>query len=306
MTALVTGQPTDAGTELGGRPQRRRTTWSRLRRDPGFWSGGVLVVIFLVIALFPGIVANVFGHGDPDACDLGSSRLGPDLVAGHPFGYTIQGCDLFTHVIHGAGNSILIGVTAAAGSAVLGLVAGLVAGYFGGWVDVLVSRLSEIVFSVPLLLGAVVLLATLGTRGPLQVAAALTLFGWPAIMRVVRASTRSVRRRNFIVASQAMGIGTVRTISRHVVPSVISPVVVLMTLSIGGIIGAESALTYLGIGLQVPSISWGLQLASAQRYFSLAPHLLVFPALALTLAVAGFVIFGESLRRAVGSNRDSL
>lgn len=279
------------------RVKRARKQEKRLLRNFEFWIGSVLVVFFLFIAVLPAPVAKLFGNGDPRDCDLAKSRSGPDLANGHPFGFSIQGCDLYANVIYGAANSMAVGIVVTAGVFVLATAFGLLAGYFGGWIETVLSRLSEIVISIPLLLGAILVLNSVQSRNVWFVSAVLIVFSWPATMRVMRASTRVVRERRFVTAAQSLGQPTYRILLSHVIPNTVGSVVVLTTLQIGAVITTEATLTYLGIGLQAPSISWGLQLSQAQPYFATAPHLLYFPAIALTLAVTGFILLGEALRQ---------
>ncbi len=289
--ALLADASPHRSSARGGRLARR------LLHDPEFWIGAVIVAFFVLITVWPSSIAGIFGHGDPRECDLRFSRLGPDANAGHPFGYTIQGCDLYASVVYGAANSITVGAVVTAGTAIIAIALGLFAGYFGGWVDTVLSRISEIMVSVPLLLGAVLVLNSIETRSVWAVSLVLIAFSWPTAMRVMRTSTISVRARSFVTASLSLGLPTWRILVSHVVPNTIGPVLVLATLQVGAVISTEATLTYLGIGLQAPALSWGLQLSQAEPYFSSAPHLLYFPAGALTLAVAGFVLLGESVRK---------
>ena len=291
-TALLIDDPLEAAAPRGGR------VLQRLIRNPEFWIGAVLVAFFLLITGWPGSVAGLFGHGDPRDCDLGFSRRPPHLASGHPFGFTVQGCDLYASVVHGAANSITVGITVTIGTAVIAIVLGMAAGYFGGWVDTVLSRISEVTVSVPLLLGAVLVLNSIEVRNVWFVSAVLIVFSWPAAMRVMRTSTVSVRSRSFVTAATALGLPTWRILVSHVIPNTVGPVIVLATLQIGAVIASEAALTYLGIGLQAPALSWGLQLSQAEAYFASAPHLLYYPAGALTLAVGGFVLLGEAVRQA--------
>jgi oligopeptide transport system permease protein len=291
MTELVTAAGVVNAPEV-----RVNRTWQRLRPNAGFWAGSVLVAFFVLIAIIPAPVAGLFGNGDPRACGLEFSGLPPS--SGHPFGYTIQGCDLYASVIHGARSSISVGLLTTFGMSFVAILLGTLAGYFGGWVDALVSRLSEIVFAVPLLLGAIVILNSIEERNTTVLSLVLILFAWPTSMRVMRASVLSVRHRSYIAAATALGLRTPRILLVHVLPNTLGPILVLATLQIGGIIAAEATLTYLGIGLQPPALSWGIQLSGAQDYFQASPHLLIFPALMLTLAVTGFVVLGEALRSA--------
>lgn len=279
-------------------PPSRSRVLARLRRNPEFWIGAVLAAFFVLITVWPSSVADMFGHGDPRDCNLADSRRPPDLASGHPFGFSIQGCDLYASVVYGAANSITVGLVVTLGTAIIATVFGMLAGYLGGWVDTIFSRLSEIVVSVPLLLGAVLVLNSIQGRNVWFVSAVLIVFLWPPAMRVMRTSTISIRPRSFITAAHALGLPTWRVMLVHVLPNTIGPVIVLATLQVGAVIASEATLTYLGIGLQAPALSWGLQLSQAQPYFATSPHLLYFPAAALTLAVAGFVLLGESVRQA--------
>lgn len=272
--------------------------WQRLKRNPEFWIGGGLVLMFVFMATWPAPIADIFGHGDPTVCNLANSRGEPSISDGHPFGFSIQGCDLYASTIHGARNSVIVGIVATFGTSVVAILFGMLAGYFGGWVDVFLSRISEVVISVPLLLGAVLVLNSVEDRSVWFLSVVLIAFSWPTAMRVMRTSTMSVKNRSFITAAKSLGIPTRRILLTHVLPNTVGPVIVLGTLQVGAVIASEATLTYLGIGLQAPALSWGLQLAQAEPYFSSAPHLLYFPAGALTLAVTGFVLLGEAIRQA--------
>jgi oligopeptide transport system permease protein len=285
--AVITTPPTNI---------RVNRSWQRLRRNPGFWIGSVLVAFFVFISLFPAPVAALFGNGNPRLCGLEFSGQAPS--PGHPFGYTTLGCDLYSSVIYGAQASIGVGLIVTLGTCVIAILLGTLAGFFGGWVDATISRLSEIVFAVPLLLGAIVILNSIEGRTVLSLSLVLIVFAWPTSMRIMRSSVLSVRNRSFVVAATSLGLSTPRILWVHVLPNTLGPILVLATLQIGAIIAAEATLTYLGIGLQPPAMSWGLQLSSAQNYFQVSPHLLIFPALMLTLAVTGFVMLGEAVRGA--------
>lgn len=287
-----------ATTETLATPKRKNGLWARLRRNPEFWIGSVVVAFFILITVWPSLVSGAFGHGDPGACNLSDSRGAPDLSTGHPFGFTIQGCDLYASVVHGASNSIIVGITVTLGTLLISITLGLLAGYYGGWLDTVLSRVSEVVVSVPLLLGAVLVLNSVQTRNVWQVSAVLIAFSWPTAMRVMRTTTISVRSRSFVTAARSLGIRDWRIMLTHVAPNTVGPVIVLATLQVGAVIASEATLTYLGIGLQAPALSWGLQLSQAEPYFASAPHLLYAPAAALTVAVGGFILLGEAIRQA--------
>jgi ABC-type dipeptide/oligopeptide/nickel transport system permease subunit len=273
--------------------------WQRLKRSTSFWIGAPLVLFFVFIAVLPAPVAGLFGHGDPNICSLLDSKKAPR--AGHPFGFTVQGCDLFSSVIYGARNSIAVAVTVTLGTCVIAIVLGMLAGYYGRWVDIVISRTSEIVFAVPLILGAIVILNSVPERNVWFLSGVLIVFSWPVYMRVMRGESLSVRNRSFIQAARSLGLSTRKILLAHVMPNAVGPVIVLATLQIGRVIAAEATLTYLGIGLQEPALSWGLQLSVAQNYFQAAPHLLIFPSIMLVFAVMGFVLLGEAVRSSAHS-----
>ncbi|WP_435157997.1 ABC transporter permease [Amycolatopsis sacchari] len=263
-------------------------------RRPRLVVAAGIVVLMAAIAAFPGLFAGWFGHGDPRVCDLAVSNLGPS--AGHPFGFDKQGCDVYANVIYGARASITVGVLVTLGCLVLALVLGTLAGYYGGFADAVISRLSEVFLGVPLLLGALVLLGVLRDRSVWTVSLVLIIFGWPTLTRVTRSTVLAVRDLEYVDAARALGARDLDLMRKHVVPNAIGPVLVLATTTVGGVIAAEASLTYLGIGLTSPAISWGLQLSAARNDFAAAPHLLLFPSAFLSVAVLGFMLLGDAVR----------
>ncbi|MFD0664860.1 ABC transporter permease [Thermocatellispora tengchongensis] len=214
-----------------------------------------VVLIICALAVAPQAFAGWFGHGDPRACDLADSALPPR--EGHPFGFDVQGCDLYANVIYGARSSVAIALLTTLGTVVVAVVVGCLAGYFRGWTDMLMSRLVDVFLGFPALVGMIVILQTLSTHNEFTVSAVLILFGWPALARVMRGSVLAVVNSEYIAAARGIGAGPVRILLRHVIPNSIGPVAVLAGLNVGGIIAYESALTFLGVGLQTPAISWG-------------------------------------------------
>ncbi|MFJ7287745.1 ABC transporter permease [Curtobacterium sp. AB451] len=279
---------------------KRRPLRAAVRR-PGFWlPAGVLAVVVLV-AVFPGAFAGLFGHGDPRACDLGRSGASP--TGGHPFGFDLQGCDVYANVVYGTRSSIAVAVLTTVLAGVVAVVVGTVAGMVGGWVDAVLARLTDVFLGFPFLLGAVVVLNSVGERSVLTVSLVLALFGWPTMARLVRSSVRSVRNAEFVLAARTMGLSTWRITTRYVLPSSISPLLVLATITVGGVIVSESSLTYLGIGLESPAISWGLQLSAATSQFLRAPHMLIAPAVFLAVTVLSVIALGDTLRAALDPRR---
>ncbi|MEV7421206.1 MULTISPECIES: ABC transporter permease [unclassified Streptomyces] len=273
------------------------TVWRELRRRPMFLVTGCCVLLLLVLAVAPGLFAGWFGHGDPRVCDLNSSAQGP--APGHPFGFDTQGCDLYANVLHGAGASLGVGLLATGCGLLVALVLGTLAGMAGRVVDSVIARITDIFLGFPFLLGAVVVLNTVSTRDVPTVAAVLALFGWPAMTRVVRASVRSAREADYVVMARSLGGSEWHIVRRHVLPNILTPVLVLASITVGGVVVAEAALTFLGVGLQSPSISWGLQLAGAQNTFQTHPHLLIFPGLFLSFTVFSLIAFGDTVRDAL-------
>ncbi|SDN40412.1 ABC transporter permease [Geodermatophilus sp. DSM 45219] len=269
--------------------------WRDLRRNPLFWIGAVLGLSFLLMALVP----QLFARGaDPRDCDLSNSNQKPS--AEHWFGFDQQGCDYLANVVHGARNSLIIGLLAVAVVLVLGVVVGAIAGFYGRWLDGLLSRLTDIFYALPLILGALVVLRSgiLG-RGVVAVAIALAAFGWMTAMRLVRSQVIAVKSSDYVAAARAMGASNRRILVRHILPNAVAPVLVYTTITIGVLIAAEATLTFLGVGLQRPAISWGLQIENGQSLLRTAPHLVLFPSLVLTLTVMAFIMMGDALRDAL-------
>ncbi|WP_240347644.1 ABC transporter permease [Curtobacterium sp. 24E2] len=255
----------------------------------------------LLVASFPQLFAGLFGHGDPRVCDLGQSGASP--TSGHPFGFDLQGCDVYANVVYGTRSSIAVAVLTTVLAGMVAVVVGTIAGMVGGWVDAVLARLTDVFLGFPFLLGAVVVLNSVGERSVLTVSLVLALFGWPTMARLVRSSVRSVRNAEFVLAARTMGLSTWRITTRYVLPSSISPLLVLATITVGGVIVSESSLTYLGIGLESPAISWGLQLSAATSQFLRAPHMLIAPATFLAVTVLSVIALGDTLRAALDPRR---
>ncbi|MEV0614628.1 ABC transporter permease [Nonomuraea sp. NPDC050404] len=253
-----------------------------------------LVGLILLVAAFPGLFAGLFGNGDPRVCDLRLGKQGP--TAGHPFGFDIQGCDLYANVVYGARSSVLIGLMVTLGCVLIAMVLGVVSAYYKGWVDMLIGRLMDVIFGFPALVGMIVILTTVQRRDALTVSGVLILFTWPGATRLMRASALSCVDLDYVRAAVALGAGPVRVMTRHVLPNSLAPLLAVTSLNVGVVITAESALTFLGVGLKTPAISWGVQLNVAQDSFLNHPHLLLFPSLFLSVTVLGFVLLGDAVR----------
>ena len=257
----------------------------------------IVVAVVLAMVIAPAPFAALFGHGDPYACDLARSDRGPSW--GHPFGFDVQGCDLYANVIYGGRPTVTIGLLVTAGILVVAVVLGGAAGYLSGVTDAVVGRLADVVLGFPLILGALVVLTVTPDRNVFVISAVLVAFGWPAMTRLMRSRVLGAAGRDYVLAARTHGASAFRTVARHVLPNAISPVLVYATSAVGGVMVAETTLTFLGIGLQAPEISWGIQLADAQQQFLQHPHLLIAPGAFLSVTVISFVALGDALRDAL-------
>lgn len=274
-----------------------RGVWATLRRRVMFWVPVVVLAVLGVVALAPGLFAGLFGTGDPRACDLVDSALPPS--AAHVFGTDLQGCDIYANVVYGTQTSLAIGLLTTVMCLAVAVVLGTIAGYRGGIVDTIISRLTDIFLGFPFILGAIIVLNSVGRPDPLLVSAVLAFFSWPTMARLVRGAVRVVRGTEYVKAASVIGVSHVKIVFRHVLPNAIGPVLAIAALFVGSVIVAESTLTFLGVGLRSPTISWGLQLANAQSYFGAAPHMLLFPALFLSITVLALITLGDALRDAL-------
>jgi oligopeptide transport system permease protein len=270
---------------------RRATRWQGKGR---LITAGLLLGVLTVMALVP----SLFTDADPRECILSRSLLPPS--GDHPFGVDLQGCDYLAKTVYGARTSLGITVLVVLGTTAVALVLGALAGLVGGRTDTVLTRLTDVWSGIPLLLGGVLVLSGTDERGPLQVAAVLVVFGWPAMVRVLRASVLETRQRDFVTAARALGAHPTRVLLKHVLPHSLRPLIVSASAYAGFIVAAEATLTFAGVGLRRPTESWGIQLFEAQARVSVAPHLLIFPVIFLVAAVVGFVLLGEALRRSPG------
>lgn len=282
-----------AGGPVGGSASLWSDAWLELRRSPLFLLSAAVVLLVVLMAYFP----SWFTNTDPRACSLTNSVGLPQ--PGAPFGYDILGCDYFARVIYGAEASISIGFLSVAVASLIAVALGCWAGYYGGAADAVTARFADIFFAIPTVLGGIVILSALPTRGVWQVSLVLIVLGWPTMMRLMRSQVLSVKESDYVAAARALGAGDWRILTRHILPNAIAPVVVYATIYVGVIIGAEATLSFLGVGLQLPAISWGLMLSQAQNRVLTSPHLLLFPGLALSITILAFLILGDKLRDAL-------
>lgn len=280
--------------------------WRALRRSARFWITAGLVVLFAVMATWPQLfVAPSPAPADPRECSLRASdgsfqdRLLPSSE--HWFGTDVQGCDYYTRTIYGARTSLGIAAAATVLALIPGVLLGLTAGYLGGWPDAVISRFTDIFFAIPYIIGAILLLTALGgeNRTASEVLVVIAALSWPLPSRIVRAAALQARSQEYVEAARAMGAPTSRILFRHVLPNSFAPVIVYASLSAGSIIGLEALLSFLGVGLQLPAVSWGLMIKTAESHLLDVPHLLFFPGLFVTVAVLAFFLLGDVLRQAL-------
>jgi peptide/nickel transport system permease protein len=275
-----------------------RSAYRRLRRNPVAIAGAIIVVVFLLVAIF----APWLAPRDPYAQSLLSEvRQGsiPGAREGYPLGVDQLGRDLLSRLIYGSRQSLLIGVVSTVLGAAVGMFLGLLAGAFGGRVDTVIMRFVDILLSVPGLLMAISISVLLGqNQVSLMIAIAVTQV--PVFARLLRGSMMVQRDRDYAVAAQALGVRRRRIVLGHVLPNSLSPVIVQATLSLATAIIEAAALSFLGLG--DPDISrpeWGAMLAKAQDYLSFRPELAIYPALCIIVVALGFTLLGESLREAL-------
>ncbi|ARF82694.1 ABC transporter permease [Kitasatospora aureofaciens] len=273
--------------------------WRDLRRRPIFLLSVVLILLLVVMAVFPW----AFTDANPRKADLVHDYLRrpdwTDFFGAGWFGYDAQGRSIYARVVYGARASITVGIFVTAAVTVLGGLTGMVAGYYGRAVDAVISRVVDIFFGIPLLLGALVLLNAFTTRTVWTVVLALAVLGWTQIARVMRGAVLTVKQSDYVVAGRALGAGTGRLMFRHILPNAVAPVIVVATIALGGYIATEATLSFLGIGLQDPTISWGIDISSAQKVIRTAPYVLFFPAAALSATVLAFIMMGDAVRDAL-------
>ncbi|MEU8913617.1 ABC transporter permease [Streptomyces nigrescens] len=267
--------------------------WHDLCRNPVFVISALVIVFLVIIAIWPQLIAT----GNPYRADLAKAQQGSQ--PGHPFGFDTQGRDVYTRVVYGARASITVGVCATTGAALLGSLLGGLAGFFGGWGDTLLSRLADIFFGIPVILGGLVFLSMVTGTTVWPVVGFIMLLGWPQVSRIARGSVVTAKQNDYVQAARALGAGNGRLLLRHIAPNAVAPVIVVATIALGTFIALEATLSYLGAGLKPPTISWGIDISTASTYIRSAPHMLLWPAGALSITVLAFILLGDAVRDAL-------
>jgi len=253
-----------------------------------------LLVIILIILL--ALLAPVLAPYKEAQQDL-TARLQPPC-ASHWFGTDELGRDVLTRILYGSRISLLVGIVPSLVSLLIGTLLGLLAGYYGGAVDILITRLADIMFSIPSLLLTMVFMYTLGRYASpvICIFGALSLTGWAGIARVVRSQTMSLKQTEYIEAARCIGVSDHVILLRHILPNCFPTLIVMYTLRVPSCILSESMLSFLGIGIQPPSASWGLMVSQSKQFLFTSPHLALAPSLAIMLVVLSFNFLGDGLR----------
>jgi peptide/nickel transport system permease protein len=312
--------PEPLGPDIGGEPSQKVIGRSpgelfrrRFRQDRFAIAGIVFLVFMLVLAVGAPLIARIAGHGPNDIfLREGTDEFG--LPKGPTsefwFGADSAGRDLFVRVAYGARTSLIVAFFATGISLVIGVAVGLTAGYYRGKVDTFLSRVIDIIMTLPILLLALGLVAACGSTregclggaikpGLLLVSYVIGLFNWPYIARIVRGQVLSLREKEFVEASRAQGAGDFRIMSREILPNLVGPIIVYTTLIIPNNILFEAALSFLGIGVPPGTASWGKMLFDASKIFTVAWWMMVFPGLFLFLTTLAFNLVGDGLRDAL-------
>jgi ABC-type dipeptide/oligopeptide/nickel transport system permease subunit len=322
----------DAGAGLSAEemPVRARgyweQVWRRFRRDKLAIVGG-LFVVFLILAAFIGgpLAAHWLGHGPNDqfittALDANGQPVGPfthvsDMLDPNKKVFLLLGADStlgrdeFLRLLYGAQVSIEVAFFATFFSSLIGVTLGALAGYYRGWIDTVISRVTEVTMAFPFLLFAIALSSTVGQRmntitfgflgqGVFTLVVIFSLFGWFYPARIVRSVTMSLREKEFVEAARMVGASDLRIIRSHVLPHLIAPTIVISTLAVASFVLAEAGLSYLGLGIQLPTASWGNLLQSASLFYLEQPWLMVWPGLAVLATTLAFNLLGDGLRDA--------
>ena len=295
-TPATTTSPIGTVSEVGvsdvgvARPLRR-DVWRRFRRNRLAMVGLVILVFLLLVAVFAPLIA-------PYSITERTSDFRQGPSAAHWFGTDRIGRDVFSRVVYGARVSLRVGIAATALSLVIGVLAGAIAGFFGGILDTVIMRITDVFLAIPYVILAIAIAAVLG-RGENSVIIVLGLTGWLAICRIVRSSFLALKRLEYVEAATAIGAGKARILFRHLLPNALQPIIVYGTIAVGGAILAEAALSFLGVGAVDPTPAWGLMVEQGRRDLVNAPHLLYFPGGAIFLTVLSFVFVGDGLRDAL-------
>jgi peptide/nickel transport system permease protein len=276
----------------GEREKLRHLFWVRFRKNPLALTGAFIVILLFVVALF----AHFISPYDPGQIDI--KRILQEPTAEHIFGTDALGRDVLSRMIWGSRISLLVGFVAVGIATVIGIFLGALAGYYGRWVDNLIMRFVDIMLCFPTFF---LILAVIALLEPSiwNIMIVIGITGWMGVARLVRAEFLSLKERDFTVAEKALGAKDFRIIFRHILPNAMAPILVSATLGVAGAILTESALSFLGIGVQPPTPSWGNILTAGKDNIEIAWWLSLYPGLAILITVLGYNLLGEGIRDAI-------
>jgi peptide/nickel transport system permease protein len=285
----MTSRPLEQPAMFAGGGRSRRG-WAAIRQNPLAMSGAIAIGVFVVFAIFAPWIAP---H-DPAWIDLPARLAGPSRA--HWFGTDELGRDMLSRIIYGSRISMLVGASVVAGSLALGIIIGSLAGYYGGRLDRFINVVVMNAFlSFPGILLAIAFVAFLGP-GLVNLILALVIGGWVGYARLVRAQVLAAREREYVESARALGAGDLHIIVRHILPNIVQPVIVQAAIGMAGAVLAEASMSFLGLGVPPPVASWGTMLNDGRSHLFDAPHLVLFPAAAVMLAVLSFNFIGDALR----------
>lgn len=293
-----------------------RISWMRLKRDRVAMAGAGVVLLLFATALLAPVLVDLFGHPPNEFHQdrIDTTIMAPKggfggISAEFLFGVEpVNGRDVFSRILYGSRVSLLIAFLATLVSMLIGTTLGVISGYFGGWVDTVISRIMDVFLAFPLLLFAIALVGVIpeeafGLGGDALRMALLVViigfFGWPYVGRIIRGQTLSLREREFVEAARSLGARAPYIIVREILPNLVAPILIYFTLLIPTNILLEAGLSFLGVGVRPPTPTWGGMLAEAVNFYTLAPHFMVFPGLAIFVTVLAFNLFGDGLRDAL-------
>lgn len=273
-------------------PRRKNRAWSKFKRNRSALIGGIAVAFFVVLAL----IAPILPLADPIATDWLLVRK--PSSAQNWMGTDELGRDILSRMVWGARASLQAGVISVVIAVMLGVPLGILAGYFGGWTDHIIARFTDAMLAMPFLILAIALAAFLGPSLT-NAMIAIGLSAMPVFIRLSRGQTMSVKTEDYVDAARALGLGHLRILWRYILPNIFPPILVQATLTIASAIIAEASLSFLGLGQQAPAPSWGSMLATGKNFLTQAPHMAVWPGLAIFVVVMGFNLLGDGLRDAL-------
>lgn len=252
--------------------------------------GFVIMSIIVIMAIFAPMIAPY----DPNEIDVANSMIPPGYD-GHIFGTDSYGRDLFSRILYGSRVSLIVGVAAILVGCLIGVLLGLIAGYFGGTLDSIIMRIMDAMFAFPFILLAITLMMVFGS-GLFNTILAIAIGNIPGFARITRGQVLAIKEEDYIEVTESLGAKKFRIIFSHILPNAVTPIIVYGTMSVAGAIISEAALSYLGLGIAPPTASWGSILQEGKDYLVLAPHISIFPGLAIVLSVLGINLFGDALR----------